>query len=324
MIERVMAHPNAVDALSAWLFPSEQRIRGIDLPEELADKPREHARLELASLEVGPGEQAVVDAIPRRPFLVDTIRIAKEVAGSFKIEAIYVGNLAQTRPGEAVSAVALSPEAHLPLLDWCPPGVPVRLSISNVGAQPAVFRCVVEGEQVADPGPQPIEVPLQCLYQRCKNEGRLRVRPSHGGYNIWPEPGWVFYALGFPSERRNLGVCPDHQNITIPASGAGASLDVVVRQETHGVYYEIREAGVVLGKATFPTNTLQLQFAPRPEGVSDRLLDAGRRVAVTSDSCLTPRCNEARHPEPDGARHRRDPGPVRDGSASPDRPAALA
>ena len=276
-----MAHPDAVDAVSAWLFPSEQRIRGIDLQEELADKPKELARLELASTEVGPGEQAVVDAIPPRPFLVDTIRIAKEVAASFKIEAIYVGNLAQTKPGEALPAVALSPAAPLRLLDWCPPGVPVRLSVKNVGARPAVFRCVVEGEQVADAGPKPIEVPLQCLHQGCQNEGRLRVRPSHGGFNIWPEPGWVFYALGFPSERRNLGVCPDHQQITIPANGAGSSIDIVVRQETHGVYYEIREAGFLLGKATFPTNTLQLQFAPRPEGVTDRLLDAGRRVAAT-------------------------------------------
>jgi len=276
-----MAHPDPVDAVSAWLFPSEQRIRGIDLPEGLADKPREPARLELASMEVGPGEQAVVDATPSRPFLVDSIRIAKEVAASFAIEAIYVGNLAQTKPGEALPAIALSPVAPLRLLDWCPPGVPVRLSVSNVGARPAVFRCVVEGEQVADAGPKPIEVPLQCLYQGCKNEGRLRVRPSPGGFNIWPEPGWVFYALGFPSERRNLGVCPDHQHITIPANDAGSSLDIMVRQETHGVYYEIREGGLLLGKATFPTNTLQLQFAPRPEGVTDRLLDAGRRVAAT-------------------------------------------
>jgi hypothetical protein len=276
-----MAHPGALGTVSAWLFPAEQRIRGIDLPEPLADKPREPAHLELASGELAPGEQAVVDAIPHRPFLVDTIRIPEEVAASFEIEAIYVGNLAQTKPGEALPAVALSPAAPLPLLDWCPAGVPIRLSVSNVGARPAVFGCVVEGEQVTDADPKPIEVPLQCLYQGCKNEGRLRVHPSHGGFNIWPEPGWVFYALGFPSERRNLGVCPDHQRITIHTSGARPSLDIVVRQETHGVYYEIREAGVLLGKATFPTNTLQLQFAPRPEGVTDRLLDAGRRVAAT-------------------------------------------
>jgi hypothetical protein len=267
--------------VSAWLFPSEQRVRGIELAEGTADRPRKRVQYELVSTVVGPGEQTVVDNIPVGLFLVDTIRIAMEVASSFDVEAIYVGNLAQTKPGVPLPAIALSPEASLRLLDWCPPDVPVRFSVSNVGPQPAVFRCIIEGEQVVDAGPRPIEVPLQCLYQGCPNEGRLRVRPSHGGYNIWPEPGWVFYALGFPSERCNLGVCPDHQHIMIPANGVRAPLDVVVRQETHGVYYEIREAGTILGKATFPTNTLQLQFAPRPEGVTDRLLDAGRRVAAT-------------------------------------------
>jgi hypothetical protein len=86
--------------------------------------------------------------------------------------------------------------------------------------------------------------------------------------------GWLFYALGYPSTRRNLGVCPDHQHVTLAGEPA---LDVQVRSETHGVYYEIRQDGVVLGKATFPTNTLQLQFAPG--GVSDALRAAGRRVA---------------------------------------------
>jgi hypothetical protein len=278
-----MAHPVAVDPVAAWLYPSAQRMRGIELPAELQDKPRERGHLEFRSPVIDPGEYAVVDAIPRGPFLVDTIHIAKVVAETFRLDSIQVGNLAQTEPGQALPATALSPVAPLRLLDWCPPGVPVRLRVTNVGPRPTLFSCVLEGEQVeltTDEMPKPIEVPLQCLYQGCPNEGRLRVRPSSGGYNLWPEPGWVFYALGFPSERRNLGVCPDHQHVTLPATGARPALDVFARQETHGVYYEIREAGVVLGKATFPTNTLQLQFAPRPEGVTDRLVDGGRRVAA--------------------------------------------
>jgi hypothetical protein len=89
---------------------------------------------------------------------------------------------------------------------------------------------------------------------------------------------WVFYALGFPSTRKNFGVCPDHQHIVLPAENGRPPIDVVVRGEVHGVYYEIREQGVLLGKVTFPTNTLELQFAPGE--VSDRLRDAGHRVAT--------------------------------------------
>ncbi len=63
-----------------------------------------------------------------------------------------------------------------------------------------------------------------------------------------------------------------------PEDAGEPSLDVSVRAETHGVYYEIRQGGVLLGKATFPSNTLALQFAPG--GVSDRLRSAGRRVAL--------------------------------------------
>jgi hypothetical protein len=125
-----------------------------------------------------------------------------------------------------------------------------------------------------------IEVPLQCLYRGCPNEGHLLVYPSGHGYNIDWDPGWVFYALGFPSELKNLGVCPNHVHVPLPADGGKPALDIEVKQETHGVYYYIREGGVLLGKATFPTNTLQLQFAPQPQGVSEQLLDAGRRVAV--------------------------------------------
>jgi hypothetical protein len=117
-----MAAQLSSTSVSAWLFPSEQRIRGIDLADEEADQPRKRVQYELVSTAVGPGEQAVVNNIPGGPFLVDTIRIAKDVASSFEIEAIYVGNLAQTKPGMSLPAVALSPEASLRLLDWCPPG----------------------------------------------------------------------------------------------------------------------------------------------------------------------------------------------------------
>ncbi len=36
---------------------------------------------------------------------------------------------------------------------------------------------------------KPFEVPLQCLYRGCPNEGLLLVFPSEGGYGITPAPG---------------------------------------------------------------------------------------------------------------------------------------
>jgi hypothetical protein len=48
--------------------------------------------------------------------------------------------------------------------------------------------------------------------------------------------------------------------------------------ETHGLYYEISQGGARLGKVTFPTNTLELGFAPGD--ISDGLRRAGHRVAA--------------------------------------------
>jgi hypothetical protein len=127
---------------------------------------------------------------------------------------------------------------------------------------------------------KPIEVPLQCLFQGCTNEGTLLVYPSSSGYGITAAGDWIFYALGFPTSARNLGVCKEHQHVTLPPNEGQPQLEVDVRPEAHGVYYCIREGGALLGKATFPTNTLALQFAPVPGGVSDRLREAGRRVAL--------------------------------------------
>jgi hypothetical protein len=124
-----------------------------------------------------------------------------------------------------------------------------------------------------------IEVPVHCLYRDCETQGYLLVYPSSRGHDgVSPTDGWVFYALGYPTQR-SLGVCKAHQHVTLPAEGASPALEVVVRPERHGVYYEMREAGTVLGRVTFPTNTRALQF--EPGDVSDALRDGGRRVAVT-------------------------------------------
>jgi hypothetical protein len=122
-------------------------------------------------------------------------------------------------------------------------------------------------------------VPIQCLFPGCPNEETLVLHPrTRGALGIDPPPSWLFYALGFPSTRKNLGLCPDHQHVVLAGRTGEPDLDVLVRAETHGLFYELRQHGELLGKVTFPTNTLTLQFAPVE--ASDRLRIAGNRVAI--------------------------------------------
>jgi hypothetical protein len=125
----------------------------------------------------------------------------------------------------------------------------------------------------------PIEVPLVCLHHGCEASGPLRLHPSERdvhGYGITPPSGWLFYALGYPSTRRNLGLCPAHQNIVL--EGSPSNIGVKVTQETHGIFFEVSTPGSVLGKVTFPSNTMTLQRAQEVEP-SEELWAAGRRVA---------------------------------------------
>jgi len=53
---------------------------------------------------------------------------------------------------------------------------------------------------------------------------------------------------------------------------------VKVTQETHGIFFEVSTPGAVLGKVTFPSNTMMLQL-PQEVEPSEELWAAGRRVA---------------------------------------------
>jgi hypothetical protein len=142
---------SAAEQVADWLYPAEQRIRRGELSAKFRDRPRQRRRLELRGPVVGPGMPTLADAIPPRPFLGDTIYIPKDVADAFDMNAITVGNLAQTKPGPPLSAAVCSPFAQVRLNDWCPPGVPVRIRAINVSDKPAAFCCEFEGDEpVAD------------------------------------------------------------------------------------------------------------------------------------------------------------------------------
>jgi hypothetical protein len=128
--------------------------------------------------------------------------------------------------------------------------------------------------------PNEFEVPLHCLYRGCIAEGRLRIKAhvSPLRYDTTPLDGWTLFAADLGT-LRSLGLCPAHQRLTI--DDKSPALEVVARREQHGLLYEIREAGEILGKVTFPSNTLQLQFPPGE--VSDKLRVAGARVAALLD-----------------------------------------
>jgi len=123
------------------------------------------------------------------------------------------------------------------------------------------------------------DVPMQCLYRGCQAGASAKLRAARGGYGINPPAGWFFYALGFPSALPNLGVCPDHQRFTVAVGGP--TLDVVVKSEMHGIYYEIAGSGQTLGKITFPTNTLTMQLVPSE--ASAELRAAAPRVSAMID-----------------------------------------
>jgi hypothetical protein len=128
--------------------------------------------------------------------------------------------------------------------------------------------------------PESFEVPLYCLYRGCEKRGRLVLHnPSSHGYGYEGLDGWIVYAPGFPT-LRSLGFCPEHQCFAV-IGGGGPVLDVVVRPEDHGVFYEISRSGTALGKTTVPGNTLVMQFAPG--AVSDELRAAAPRVEAMLD-----------------------------------------
>jgi hypothetical protein len=135
------------EQVAAWMYPAEQRIRGIGLGAELRNRPRRRAPLEFVGPMVGPGEHALVDAIASKPFLGDTIRVAGDVANAFQLDSITVGNLAQTR-NATLPATSCSPASPLRLLDWCPARGLVRIRVTNISTKRMAFRCVLEGDQV--------------------------------------------------------------------------------------------------------------------------------------------------------------------------------
>jgi hypothetical protein len=124
--------------------------------------------------------------------------------------------------------------------------------------------------------PNAFPVPIECLYRGCTTQGQIVIHPLAGGhgYGITPSGGWIFYALGYPS-LPNLGVCPTHQNVTVPGK---KTLAIAVADRTHAVYYDLVQAGIPIGSITFPSNTLTMQCAPGQ--VSPQLVYAGRRVAA--------------------------------------------
>lgn len=104
---------------------------------------------------------------------------------------------------------------------------------------------------------------LTCLYVGCKTKGDLTLYPSDFGYGIdYDDKQWLFWALGFPSRSKNYGVCKEHQAITLDLD-LPDSIEVRVRQETHGVFYEMSTTkDGKIAKGTFATNVLRWQFTP--------------------------------------------------------------
>jgi hypothetical protein len=123
------------------------RVRSIELPPSYGIKSRRRLGIELLNPGVAPGE-GVVRAIPPGWFLADAIEIDEEVARAFRLRSIEVGNLAQTTPGQTLSAIACAPGAPLRLLDWCPPKTPIVMKITNLSSKVAAFRCLLVGDQV--------------------------------------------------------------------------------------------------------------------------------------------------------------------------------
>jgi hypothetical protein len=125
--------------------------------------------------------------------------------------------------------------------------------------------------------PEWFTVSLECLYRGCRTTADLSIRAASGGWNLNPPPGWIFWALGFPHSLSNQGVCPEHQHVVL-TDAVHEPVHVHVRQEMHGVYYEMSQGDVKLGKITFPTNTRVMQFHPGVEP-TDLARQMGRRIA---------------------------------------------
>jgi hypothetical protein len=175
-------HP-AAEQVADWLYPAEQRIYRVELDEGLRDRPRQRVRLEFRGLNVAPREQIAVRVIPPRPFLGDTIHIAQDVAVAFELDEITVGNLAQTKAGRTLPAAACSPAAPLPLNDWCPPGIPLRIRAKNVSGNTATFRCELEGDM-------PVALqPVEAL------RARLDARPAMAASAVlWAREARLLFA----------------------------------------------------------------------------------------------------------------------------------
>ncbi|MGH7434832.1 MAG: hypothetical protein ACRENE_04085 [Polyangiaceae bacterium] len=223
--ERGASSPSyAAEQVAGWRFPPEQRIRGVDLPAELRDKPRLRVPLEFRDLNVAPGEHVTVRVIPPRPFLGDTIRIAEDVAIAFELDEITVGNLSQTKPGQTLPATACSPAAQLRLNDWCLPGMPLRIRARNIGTAAATFRCELEGEMlVADGTPKPVKeraLSLRARLDASPAMGDNAVFVAKEAHRLFEEAGdeirvrWLDLELG--GYRDSINERPLHAVLHVP------------------------------------------------------------------------------------------------------------
>jgi len=127
--------------------------------------------------------------------------------------------------------------------------------------------------------PTPIRARLQCMHEGCTTTTTFEVFPTdaHGGTGYNPPHGWVFFALGHPHGRPNLGICPEHQEIVI--ADTPPHTNVLAKYEPNrGLHLEFMSMGVSLGKASVATNTLAVQ--PMPPGFHDRLTRTSRKAAL--------------------------------------------
>jgi hypothetical protein len=114
---------------------------------------------------------------------------------------------------------------------------------------------------------------LRCIHVGCTSVGKMNVWPSAGSRNesITALDGWSFYA------NLNEAICPQHQHVAL---GGGLQAHV-----TDNTVFEIRDAGTLLGRISFPTNTRRLQVHGETDDAA-RLLAAGRKLVPNFDGFL--------------------------------------
>jgi hypothetical protein len=119
-----------------------------------------------------------------------------------------------------------------------------------------------------------IIVEMRCIHVGCLNRGPLRLRvDGRGNFDTTPLEDWMMYAVGHPS-KDNLGICPDHQAVTLPGTPA---LDVKVTTPNGGApVFNASSDGALVGVFLFGSNTRRLRLPP---GSGPAVRDAGERVA---------------------------------------------